>query len=172
MRKDETQFCIDGVLVSEVLEDLSDKVSIIGAKVVVGKGFSKHKVVIPNRLKRWGVQSLQEHEPAQEATLVFDSVSKSTILAKTRQVAHAIGADANKAYFRYLTVGIEGAAGKFVRCTKDMRPHDEDLRKKLVVLGLIEAQGEVKELIAVLHAKPYRCTIETVEVRTIICSRM
>lgn len=169
--KTATQFCIDGVLVDEVLKNLNG-VSIIGAKVYVGKAFSKHKCTIPNSLKKMGVQSMYEHVPAQEAIMVFDNTNKATILEKVAEVCKYIDGDKSKAYFKYLTVSNGESTGKFERCTKEIKPYDEDLRRKLVVLGLTDGDGKISSLIATLGAKKYECQITMEEKRVIICSKM
>ena len=169
--KDETQYCIDGVLINEVLDNLSDKVEIIGAKVYVGLGYKKKKLAISNKLKRLGVQSIYANEPNKQAIVVFDATTKATIKRKCREVAREIIADVDKAYFKYLTVRGADGSGKFERTTKDIRPDDTDLRRKMIVLGLTEAEGKVNSLLAVLHAEAYKCKIDTVEVRTFICTK-
>jgi hypothetical protein len=170
--KTATQYCIDGYLVDEVLGQLNGKTKIIGAKVYLGKSFSKHKCTIPNALKKMGVHSLYEHTPAQEAIMVFDETTVKTIKDKVADVAKYIDADTEKAYFKYITLDNGQAKGKFERTTKEIKPYDEDLRKKLVVLGLTDAEGKVASLISDLGAKKYECKIEFEEVRTIRCAKI
>lgn len=167
-----TQFCIDGVLVNDVLKQIPSDVKIIGVKVYAGKSYNKHRMAIPNSLKKMGVQTLSEHIPAQEATIVFDETSKKVILKKVADVCKYIDGDATKAYIKYITLDNGSAKGKFERCTKEIKPYDEDLRKKLVVLGLTEAEGKIQSLISDLGAKKYECKIQMTEVRTIMCSKM
>lgn len=167
-----TQFCIDGYLVDEVLNQIPSGVKIIGAKVYLGKSFSKKKCTIPNSLKKLGVQSLYEHVPAQEAIFVFDEIGKSTIKNRIEDVAKYIEADTSKAYFKYITLDNGECKGRFERTTKEIKPYDEDLRKKLVVLGLTDAEGKVTSLIHDLGAKKYECKIQMAEVRTIMCSKI
>ncbi|MHA2047111.1 MAG: hypothetical protein ACW99G_20155 [Candidatus Thorarchaeota archaeon] len=167
-----TQFCIDGYLVNDVLNQVPGDVTINGAKVYVGKSFSKSKQSIPTSLKKMGVQSLYEHVPAQEAILVFDEVNKKTIKTKVADVCKYIDGDPDKAYFKYIVLDNGESKGKFERCTKEIKPYDEDLRKKLVVLGLTDAEGKVQSLIRDLGAKKYECKIQVEEVRTITCSKM
>jgi hypothetical protein len=170
--KTATQFCIDGHLVDEVLKQLPGDVKIIGAKVYVGKSFSKHKCTIPNSLKKMGVQSLYEHIPAQEAMLVFDETNKTHIREKVADVAKYIDGDASKAHFKYLTLDNGAAKGKFERTTKEIKPYDEDLRRKLVVLGLTDAEGKINTLISDLGAKKYECKIQIEEVKTVMCAKI
>jgi hypothetical protein len=167
-----TQFCIDGFLVNDVLRQIPNDVKIIGAKVYVGKSFSKKKQNIPTSLKKMGVISLYEHIPAQEAILVFDETTKKTILEKVADVCKFIDGDPAKAYVKYITLDNGASVGKFERCTKEIKPYDEDLRKKLVVLGLTDAEGKIQTLIRDLGAKKYECKIQMTEVRTIMCSQM
>jgi hypothetical protein len=169
--KTETQYCIDGVLVHEILADLSDAVDIIGARVIIGSGIKKKNVVVPAKLKKLGVQSIRQSAPASQITMVFDKVSKSTIMRKVAAVAGAMGVDPEKAYFSYLTVKNSEASGRFTRCKKDLRPDETDLRKKATVLGLTDASGKIAQMLSVLHATPYQCRIDTVEVRTFICTK-
>jgi hypothetical protein len=168
---DKTQFGIEGVLVDEVLKDLNGTVKIIGARIVVGKGFNKHNVPISNKLRVLGVDQLREHKPAQEAVLVFDETSKKNIKTKVESVAKLIDADPRNAYFRYLTVTNGTATGKFQRCTKDIKENTADKRKKLAVLGLTDAKGKISTLISDLHAKKYVCNIKEEVVPFIMCSR-
>jgi hypothetical protein len=170
--KTATQFCIDGYLVDEVLKGLNGGIEIIGAKVFLGKAFSKHKIPIPNALKRMGVQSLREHRPDQEAMLVFDKTNKKSILEKVADVAKYIDTDAANAYFKYITLSNGHATGKFERTTKEIKPYDEDLRRKLTVLGLTDADGKISTLIQQLGAKKFECQISTEERRVIVCSKI
>lgn len=167
-----TQFCIDGFLVEEVLKSLPKSITIFGAKVVVGKGFSKHKTKIPNRLRKFGVSQLNIHEPAYEAYLVFDQVAKSTITKCIKQVSEALELDSTGAYFKYLTLSNGKASGKFERTTKEIRPDETDLRRKLTVLGLTDADGRIQSLISTLSAKKYECKIQDTSIRTVICAAM
>jgi len=167
-----TQFCIDGHLVDEVLKDLPKGITIFGAKVVVGKGFSKHKAKIPNRLRKYGVQQLNEHKPAYEAYLVFDQVTRTTIKKSIHEVSKALDLNEEAAYFKYLTLSNGKGTGKFERTTKEIRPDETDLRKKLTVLGLTDAEGKVQTLIAEISAKKYECQIKEVSTRTVICAAM
>ncbi len=167
-----TQFCIDGYLVDEVLKGIPKDVIIFGAKVVVGKGFSKHKTRIPNRLRKFGVTQLNMHEPAYEAFLVFDQVVRSTIVSSIKSVSEALELEVGGAYFKYLTLSNGEGTGKFERVTKEIRPDETDLRKKLTVLGLTDAEGKIQSLIGELSAKKYECKIQEVTTRTVICSTM
>ena len=170
--KTATQFCIDGYLVNDVLKGIPSDVNIVGAKVYAGKSFSKKRQPIPNSLKKMGVQSLYEHIPAQEAIIVFDETNKKTILEKVADVCKYIDGDPEKAYIKYITLDNGSSVGKFERCTKEIKPYDEDLRRKLVVLGLTDAEGKIQSLIRDLGAKKFECKIQMTEVRTIMCSQL
>ncbi len=167
-----TQFCIDGYLVEEVLGLLPKGIKIFGAKVVVGSGFSKCKTQIPNRLRKYGLQSLRTHIPTYEGDLVFDEVSKQTIKDSINGVCDALNLKNERAYFKYLTLSNGTAVGKFERTTKEIRPDETDLRKKLTVLGLTDGEGKIQGLIADISAKKYSCKIQEVVVRTVICSNL
>ena len=166
-----TQFCIDGYLVSEVLAGIPEGVSIVGAQVRVGKSFNKYKMVVPNKLKRKGVTAMKTF-PSVEVTVTFDAVAKGTITRIVKEACTILDIEAERAWFKYITLGKDGAAGKFVRCTKEIRPDETDLRKKLTVLGLVEGTGRISTLISALSAKKYECRMSEVPVRTIICSKM
>lgn len=170
--KTATQYCIDGFLVDEVLDNLPTGIKIIGAKVTVGKAFSKHRIVTPNKLKALGVTTLQEHRPAKEAHLVFDECKAKTIRENVKEVARIIDGDATRASFLYLTVTNGKATGKFQKTTKEIRPDETDMRRKLIVLGLTDADGKITSLVSDLSAKKYECRIQMTEVRTIICSKI
>lgn len=167
-----TQFCIDGYLVEEVLGMLPKNIKIFGAKVVVGTGFSKHKTQIPNRLKKFGLQSLRTHIPSYEGDLVFDEVSRKSIKDSIKGVCEALNLKEEKAYFKYITLSNGTANGKFERTTKEIRPDETDMRKKLTVLGLTDAEGKIQGLVADISAKKYHCKIQEVTSRTVICSNL
>jgi hypothetical protein len=168
--RDITQYCIDGYLVDEVLEQIPANVKIIGAKVFVGQSYSKHKKAIPTALRKLGVQSLREHKPALDATLVFDEVNKSAIKTSVKEVCKKLNESPEKAYFMYVTLKNGTSTGKFVHTTKERVATEADLRKKARVLGLEDVDGDAKGLIKALSAKKYVCSISTQEVRTIMCT--
>ena len=167
-----TQFCIDGYLVKEVLDALPSGVRIIGAQVHIGKAFSKCKLARTNKLKQLGVSWVRETMPTKEVAIVFDVTTKKTIQGIVDEVSEILKVDKNTAYFKYLTLSNTLGTGKFVRTTKEIHPDDKDLRKKLTVLGLTDADGRIQSLIADISAKKYVCTIQEIPVRTIICARM
>ena len=115
--RDVVQYCIDGYLIDEVLEQVPSEVKIIGARVRVGQSYSKHKRQVPTALRKLGVQSLQEHTPALDAILVFDEVSKSTIKNNVKAVCAKLKESPEKAYFMYLTLKNGVSTGKFVHTT-------------------------------------------------------
>ena len=168
---DKTQFGIEGVLVSEILKDLNGKINIIGAKVIVGKGFNKHNIPVTAKLRMLNVETLREHRPGTEATITFDQTTKSNIKDKVAKVCKLIDAEPKAAYFRYLTISNGKGNGKFKRCSKDIKEDSADRRKKLTVLGLYDATGDIKSLISDIGAKKYVCNIKVEEVPFITCSR-
>jgi len=170
--KDITQFCIDGHLVEEVLGLIPAGIKIFGAKVVVGTGFSKHKTQVPNKLRRFGLQSLRVHTPTYEGDIVFDEISKKGIKDSIKGVCDVLNLNQDRSYFKYLVLSNGSGTGKFERTTKEIHPDETDLRKKLIVLGLTDAEGKIQGLLAELSAKKYACKIQEVTTRTVICSSM
>lgn len=172
MKLDKTfQFCIDGTLVKETLEDLPKGVTIVGARVRLGTQFKRQRAVVPTKLRKSGCCYMCHVLPSTEAELAFDQVEAKTIIKASREVSKHIGCDADRAYFRYLTLSNGKSTGKFVRTTKEMRPDERDLRKKAVVLGLEDAEGQIQTLIADISANKYYCHKQTIEVTTILCSK-
>jgi len=168
--KTATQFCLDGYLVSEVLDGLPTGITILGAKVLIGAVHQRHKIVVPNRLKKMGVEKIEESVVSQQATLVFDQVTKTTIKSMVKGVSDSMKIDPAAAFFKYLTLSNGEASGKFEHCTKEIKPDETDLRKKLRVLGLTDGEGKINTLISALGARKYACEIKMEEVRTIVCS--
>jgi hypothetical protein len=176
MKKDgvTTQFCIDGYTVDEVLSDLPSNVSIIGAQVGVGQSFNKRKMIVPTKLKKLGVASMRATLPTEEASLVFDEVDPKTIRKSIEGVCDIMGVEKNKSWFKYITLATaDGSAfGKFERTTKEIRPDETDLRKKLTVLGLTEGRGKMSNLIRAISANKYECKMQEVSVRTVMCNKL
>ena len=118
------------------------------------------------------MQQLNEHKPAYEAYLVFDQVTKTTIRKAIKEVSKALDLNEEAAYLKYIVLSNGQGSGKFERTTKEIRPDETDLRKKLTVLGLTDAEGKIQTLIADISAKKYVCKIQEVSTRTVICSTM
>lgn len=168
-QKERNQYCIDAVLVDEVLKSLPNNITIIGARVRVGSPFKREKAIVPNKLRRFGCNYMIHSLPSTEAVITVDQVKPSTITTAIKKVAEYIHADPSKATFKYITLSNGTATGKFERTTKDIRLDEKDLRKKANVLGLKEGQGKITSLIADLHAKNFRCSWEEVTVRIVTC---
>ena len=170
--KTAAQFCIDGYLVKEVLDGLPTGITILGAKILIGAVHQRRKIIVPTVMKKMGVQKLEESVVSQQATLVFDQTTKPTIKSMVKAVSAKMGVDPDAAFFKYITVKNGEAVGKFEHCTKEIKPDERDLRKKLRVLGLTDGEGKINTLIRDLSAKKYECQIKMEEVRTIVCSQM
>ena len=168
-QKDRNQYCIDGVLVKEVLDYIPKDLTIIGARIRVGTPFKRQKSVVPNKLRKYGCTYMVHSLPTTEAEITVDQVSATTIKRAIREVCKGINADPGKATFRYLTLSNGTATGQFTRTTKEMRPDERDLRKKANVLGLKEAQGKISTLIADLGVKNYHCSWEEITTRVVTC---
>jgi hypothetical protein len=169
---DKTQYCIDGVLVNEVLDGLPTKgVKIIGATVDINHYSQRKRLPIPNKLKRLGLSLYSQREVDVRAAITFDETTADVIKRNVRLICNALGADPAKATFHYLTLQNGTSAGKFIRTKKDITPSDNDLRKKTNVLGLVDAQGDVASLIRGVSADAYTCNIQTVETRVVICNK-
>ena len=115
---------------------------------------------------------ISQREVDLRCYLTFDEVTPQTILRNTRLACNALGADPSRASFRYLVLQNGTGAGKFERTRKDITPDDNDRRRKTAVLGLTDAQGDVKNLISSVSAGAYSCHIETVPVRVVTCERI
>jgi len=165
------QFCLDGYLVWEVLKMIPRNVHILGANVELGTHFASRKIPTPNALKKLGVSWMRETTPAKSCALVFDEVDRSTLEGNTKKVAEAMDIDYKKAIFRRLLLGNNEANGNFIRCTKEIKPDETDLRKKLKVMGLREATGKIQGLLADLSAQKYVCDFKIVEYKTAICRK-
>jgi hypothetical protein len=165
------QYCIDAYRIEEVFNQIPKDVNIIGASAVVGKGYNKHKIVVPTKLKKLGMQTMREHQPGIEGIMVFDAVSVNAIRKAIKAACAELGVDYDKAYFKYITLSNGDGVGKFKRCTKEIKPDETDLRKKLIVMGLEDADGDIKSLIRTLGASAYRCSIKEEVVRTMTCQK-
>lgn len=169
---DKTQYCIDGVLIDEVLDYLPKKgLKIIGAQIVVAMYEPRTRQPISNKMKRLGVTTISSRNKDVTAMVTFDETTPATIKRNVRLIAADLGAKYDKAYFKYLTVENGVTAGKFERTKKDITPTDGDLRKKITVLGLVDATGDVKSLIKSVSADAYVCNIQTVDARIMTCNK-
>jgi len=166
----ELQHCINESNVKEVLKLVPKDVRIIGAKVEIGGMPHTHFAVVPNRLRMCGVERIKAYDNNRAAFLVFDKITAKQILDNIKIVAKEIGADPDKAYFRYLTLQYHDVAGKFERTKKSIML-EEDRRRKLTVLGLTEGKGRVSQLLSKIGTTAYRCDIQTIESRIVLCSK-
>jgi hypothetical protein len=166
----ELQHCINESNVKEVLKLLPKDIEIIGAKVEIGGMPHTHFAVVSNKMRLLGVERIKSYDKNLAAFLVFDKVKPKALLANILAVAREIGTDPDKAYFRYLTLQYKDVAGKFDRTKKSINL-DEDRRKKLTVLGLTEGKGRVSQLLARIGTTAYRCDIQTVETKIVLCSK-
>jgi len=173
--KDAAQYCIDGVLVEDVLKEIPESINIIGCRIKFGHPLRRQKVVVPKNLQKWGVDYLQQVQPTLEAFITLDATTPGKIRKAIKAVAQEIGIDAARAEFGYIVLSNGDGAGKFVKCTKEMQAKGDDaadLRKKLKVLGITDGSGKVQSLIKDLGADKFTCNIEeVVERRIITCSR-
>lgn len=169
---DKTQYCIDGVLIDEVLDSLPKKgITIIGAGIHINHYSNRKRMPIPNKLKRLGVSLLSTRELDVRGAMVFDKTTPVIIKRNVRLACQLLGTTIEKASFEYLTIENGKSTGKFKRTKKDIIPSDNDLRKKTNVLGLIDAQGDVAGLIKSVSADAYKCNIQTIETRVMICTK-
>jgi len=111
-----------------------------------------------------------------EAEVTLDQTTPTAIKRSVKVVAEYIGAEPEQATFRYIVLSNGQGTGKFVACRKEMTARGEDaadLRKKLRVMGLEDAQGRVQSLIADIHAGSFRCNFQEVTVKQIsLCERV
>jgi hypothetical protein len=168
--KNKTQYCIDGVLVDEVLDNLPTGIEIIGCKIRIGTHLMQQKGIVPNNLRKYGCTYMRHSLPSTSAEITLDAVNPKQIKTSVGKVAESIGADPEKAYFQYIVLSNGESAGKFQRTTKEIHPDERDLRKKAVVLGLTDGQGKVQGLIRDIGAKNFKCSWEEVTVRMVTCS--
>lgn len=171
MRKEEHQFVIDGYLVDEVLKQVPAGLKIIQAYVYAVDHKSTAKIAIPNSLKKLGVSSIYTAGSSKRVTLTFDQTSKENIKNKLDQVCKLLNLDRNRAYFRYVVLSNGEGTVKFEHCTKEIKPDETDLRKKLRVLGATLGTGKVQSVISNLNASKYVCHIKEQPVRFIMCSK-
>jgi len=165
------QFCIDGVLVHEVLKMLPKNIKIYGARVFLKEFGKGNKIVIQNALRRLGVTSIFERRSTKDVSITFDEVPREIIEHNTKKVCEMIGTNYLKAYFHTITLANKEASAQFSRTTKEIHPDETDLRKKLIVLGAIEGKGPVHNLFADIGAAEFECSVQEVTVRTAICKK-
>jgi len=169
---DKTQYCIDAVLIDEVLDSLPKTgITIVGASVDINHYSARKRLPIPNKLKRLGVSLLSKRDTDVRCVVVFDKTTPAIIKRNVRLACQTLGASLDKASFGYLTINNGKSAGKFQRTKKDIIPSDNDLRRKTVVLGLIDAEGDVAGLIKSVSADAYKCNIQTIETRVVVCTK-
>jgi hypothetical protein len=169
-----TQYCIDAYLVDEVLKAIPSTLEIIGANILIGIERSSHKVVVPNKLKKLGVTYMRERQANLETNVTFyGPTAKSTILKNVSKISEIIGTDKRKAYFKTITLQNNEASVYFIRTTKEIKPDETDLRKKLKLLGAKSGQGKCSSIYAELGSigKNYVCGIEEVIGRVAICRK-
>lgn len=166
----ELQHCINESNVKETLKLIPKDVKIIGAKIEVGGMPHTHFAVVSNKMRLYGVERIKSYDKNLAAFLVFDRITPKKLLENINKVAKEIGTDPDKAYFRYLTLQYGDVVGRFERTKKSIMM-EEDRRKKLTVLGLTEGKGRVSELLAKVGTTAYRCDIQTIEAKIVLCSK-
>lgn len=175
-KRDAIQHCIDGVMVSDVLKSVPNGIKIIGCRIRFGYPIKRKKIVVPREIAKAGCNYLQQIMAGLEAEVTLDETTPTQIRKSCKVVAEYIGADPDLASFRYITLSNGQGTGKFVACTKEMTargPDAADLRKKLKVMGLEDAQGRIQSLIADIHAGGFRCNFQEVTVKQIsLCERV
>jgi hypothetical protein len=73
------QHCIDDVLVDEVLKNIPNNIKILGCRIRFGMPLKRTKAVVPNKLRKLGVNYLNKIHEAFEAEITLDQVSKAHI---------------------------------------------------------------------------------------------
>ena len=171
MRKNATQFIIDGYTVEEVLKQIPDGIKILGAKIECYKSGASRKIHISNALRKLGVTYIREFNDGKNIVLNFDETTPSRIKQNVKLACNLENLSYEKAIFKTLLIGNNEATGLFHHCTKEVRPDDTDLRKKMRVLGLISGQGKVHSLIQDIGAKKFHCSFKEETVRIMVCER-
>lgn len=169
MRNEEHQYVIDGYLVDEVLDQIPSTLSILGAHISVTGPQRNSKVVIPNAARKLGVSSMYSRAAQTAGRMTFDQTSKSNIKTKVTEVCKVLGFVREKAMFKYITISNGKGVVRFNFATKEIKPDETDLRKKLKVLGATIGSGQVQSVISDLNAKKYRCTIKEEPVKFVMC---
>lgn len=171
MKKNEYQFVIDSFLIKDVLKQIPNDIKIIQSQVLVYTQTAKKRVIVPNILKKKGVQYVRELGWAKEVVFVFDKASKELILKNVTDVCEKENLSLDKAYFKYIIFSNGDATARFEHCTKEQRPDETDLRKKLRVLGCVSGTGRVQGLISQLNATKFHCSIKEEVVKMIMCTK-
>lgn len=171
MKKEAYQFVIDGTHIDEVLKQIPSTLKIIGAKLLCVKGTKTSHCIVPNALKKFGVDRMRVREASHEISWVFDETTKSIIKENVEKTIKNQKLDINRVIFSYVVLQNSEAVGKFCRTSKEINPDETDLRKKLHVLGLTSGKGKISTLIQDLGAKKYKCEIKETTARLLICSK-
>lgn len=171
MKKEEHQFVIDGYLVDEVLRQIPPTLVINQAHVCLIKRGLERRLVVVNELKKHGVTVLREQGTALRGSLICDKISKAGLIGKVKTACKMLNMPYDKAYFKYIVLANDDGAAIFEHCTKEIRPDETDLRKKLRVLGATSGTGKVQSVIQEIGAKKFRCVIKEEPVKLIMCSR-
>jgi len=169
MRKEEHQFVIDGYLVNEVLAQLPPSIKILGGCIRISTWEKSGKIIVPNAARKCGVTSMHIRGSNKTAQIVFDSISKEAIKRKLAEACKVLNFPPAGAAFRYLLLSNGKGNVMFRFATKEIKPDETDLRKKLKVLGATEGQGQVQSVIADLNAKKYKCVIKEEPVKFVMC---
>lgn len=171
MKHEEHQFVIDAYQVEEVLSEIPSTLKIIQAQVLVNNNGHHRKVVVPNALRKLGVSHISERSERRQTSIIVDEISKSALKDKVLEVCKIMNADINKAYFKHIVLSNDQGAVKFQYATKEIKPDETDLRKKLKVLGAILGVGRVQSVINELNAKKYVCHIKEESVKFVMCKK-
>ena len=97
--KHAAQYCIDATQVHEVLALLNKSITINGCVIRFGMPISRRKVVVPQKLKKFGVQTLSEIKSVLEAEIVLDKTTPTAIKRAVKAVAEYTGVDQKKATY-------------------------------------------------------------------------
>lgn len=175
-KKEAIQHCIDGYFVEEILKGIPAGIKIVGCQIRFGMPMRRKKIVVPKKLREVGTWSIYQIQPTLEAQINLDNVSKTQIRNSVKVVADYCGCDPELAQFDYITLSNGQGTGKFMKTTKEMEARGEDaadLRKKLKVLGLTDAEGRIQSLIADVNAGAYRCDFQDEIVKRVsVCRRI
>jgi HrpA-like RNA helicase len=171
MKKEEHQFVIDAYLVDEVLSQIPADIKIIQACIYCIKREKNHRIIVSNALRKEGCSSAYLQGECVRYQLIFDQTTKSVIRSKYEKICELTGADRRYSYFRYLVLANKNGNVKFEHTTKEIKPDETDLRKKLRVLGATTGSGQVQSVISDLNAKKYRCSIKEEPVKFVMCYR-
>lgn len=169
MRKEEHQFVIDGYLVDEVLSQIPPILKILGGNVTIMNKEKNGKIVVPNIVRKLGVTSMYRTGSMQAASIVFDQISKEAIKNNVSLACKTLNMDRSRAYFRSILLSNGAGTVRFKHVTKEIKPDETDLRKKLRVMGATLGHGKVQSVISSLNAKKYKCVIKEEPVKFVMC---